>query len=69
MEDKKLQNKHFKTNKSKKILGHQEKGTFSEAGTSLCLLRLESKITPQAIATERISEARKTIKLESSNVL
>ena len=50
-------------------MGYQEKDTFSEAGKSLWLLRVVSKITPQAIATERISEARKTIKLESSNVL
>jgi hypothetical protein len=69
MEGKELQNKHFKTNKRKKILGYQENDTFSEAGRSLCLLRVVSKITPQAISKERISEARQTIKLESSNVL
>jgi hypothetical protein len=69
IEGKKFQNKHFKTSKGKKILGYQENDTFFKAGTSLCLLRVLSKITPEAITTERISEARKTIKLESSNVL
>jgi hypothetical protein len=50
-------------------LGYQENDTFSKAGTSLYLLRVLSKITPEAITTERISEARKTIKLDLSNVL
>jgi hypothetical protein len=50
-------------------LGYQERDEIFAAGISLCLLIEAKKVRTHATATERISKARKTINLGSSNVL